>query len=133
MAHFIPPAIWNYWLRFFSYVLRSTLIIIPEQFTAIGLPSFIWRGGGRGKKNCGAKKLWGKKNCGTLSRGFGLRSFFLAGDLLWRPTLRIRIRIRIRILIYRLLKYWGSLISDENSSGRSLWKVFQWKWKWKCF
>ena len=30
--------------------------IIPEQFTAIGPPSFIWRGGGeggRGKKNCG--------------------------------------------------------------------------------
>ena len=39
--------------------------LIPEQFTAIGPPSFIWRGGRRGKKN------WG----GTLSRGFGLRSF----------------------------------------------------------
>ena len=38
-------------------------VIIPEQFTAIGPPSFIWRGeGGRGK-NCG----------GTLSRGFGQR------------------------------------------------------------
>ena len=39
--------------------------LIPEQFTAIGPLGFIWRGGGRGKKNCG----------GTLSRGFGLRSF----------------------------------------------------------
>ena len=30
----------------------------------------------------------------------------------------------IWILIYRFLKYRGSIIPDENSSGRSLWKVF---------
>ena len=104
-------------------------LIIPEQFIAIGPPSFIWRGGGRGG---GAKKSvehFPEASAGGLfvqrfRRRFRPEEFSSAGDLLWRPTLRIRIRIPIRILIYRFFKYWGLLISDENSSGRSLWKVF---------
>ena len=104
---------------------KKYIIIIPEQFTAIGPPSFIWRGG--------AKKFVVEHFPEASAGGLFVRRFrrrFLpeevssAGDLLWRPTLPKRIWIRIRILIYLFLKYWGSLISDENSSGRSLWKVF---------
>ena len=106
--------------RKFSVI--SSYHVIPEQFTVIGPPSFIWRGGGGGGE--GQKKLWWHTfqrlrpeefSSGDYAGGFRPEEFFLAGDLLWRSTLRIR----IRILIYRFSKYWGSLISDENSSGRS--------------
>ena len=62
---------------------RTTVIIfnlIPEQFTAIGPPSFIWRGGGEGQK-----KLWWDTfqrlrpeefSSGDYAGDFGLRSFF---------------------------------------------------------
>ena len=71
-----------------SYGWREFLItgcgVIPEQFTAIGPPSFIWRGGGRGE---GQKKLWWHTfqrlrpeefSSGDYAGDFGLRSFFLA-------------------------------------------------------
>ena len=134
----LPNCEGSHSVRLFYAKMREILIKfnIPEQFTAIGPPSFIWRGGGGAKKivvehfpEASAGRLFVRR----FRRRFRPEEFSSAGDLLWRPTLRIRIRIRTRILIYRFLKYWGSLISDENSSGRSLWKVFQWKWKWKCF
>ena len=112
----------------FTFVNTIVVILILEQFTAIGPPSFIWRGGGEGQKKIVVEHFPEASAGGLFVRRFRRRflpeEFSSAGDLLWRPTLPKRIRIRIRILIYRFLKYWGSLISDENSSGRSLWKVF---------
>ena len=77
--------------KVFIYICSKNIYLcsknIPEQFIAIGPPSFI-RGEG-----VGSQKRW------HYSRGIGLRSFFVrrfrrrfrpdefssAGDLLWRP------------------------------------------------
>ena len=79
----------KYW---FIYVQKIYIYVpknIPEQFTAIGQPSFI-RGGGVGE---GAKKggtipeasAWGVF-VRRFRRRFRPEEFSSAGDLLWRPT-----------------------------------------------
>jgi len=58
-----------------EYRIKWIYKFIPEQFTVIGPPSFIWKGG-EGKK-------MRQKNWGTLSRGFVLRSFRGPEILAW--------------------------------------------------
>ena len=59
-----------YYYRFIIVRNRKIMSHYPWAVYCVGPPSFIWRGregGGKGRE--------GQKNWGTLSRGFGLKSF----------------------------------------------------------
>ena len=95
--------------------------IIPEQFTAIGPPSIIWRGGGGGTKKSGnfpEVSAWGvfvRKFHGR----FRPEEFSSAGDLLWRHCTQLHLKGRglggggegrggAKKLINKLLLYYCS-------------------------